>query len=395
MVKRTRLNKMKYIAIVAHTSGDSRCEMLKGFARYMQVHPKIAIRQVLPPRHNEVLKLNEFSGIITDGLNKPHIEMLKAPGLPIVDLSGEMIDDPEIITIDNDLEKTGTMVAERFLQRGFKNFAYFGIDGKRACDTMSNAFCARVEKEGYACSILKMNNFFIPMYITKPCKHGNGRILKWLKNLPHHTAVFCLNDAMAQAVLSWCIEIGRAVPQDIAIIGTNNDISRCMCSPVPISSVDMNWSELGYAAMRLVAHAIDHPLEPKVRHPFLIPPGPIVERESTAVYPVDPPWLSEALSLIDTNMNRPISAADLAANAGVSHTTLQTAFRKALGTSPGKYILSVKMREAKRLLGEGNFSVKEVASMTGFASRSYFSHTYSGYFGHAPVKYRTDPRRAT
>lgn len=118
-------------------------------------------------------------------------------------------------------------------------------------------------------------------------------------------------------------------------------------------------------------------------------PVGIVERESTATYPVNPPWLAKALLLLDSNLDKPISAANLANAAGVSQTALQKSFRKAFGTSVGKYILSTKMCAARRFLAEEGLSVKEVARKTGFATPNYFCQTYHAHFSHSPSSDRT------
>lgn len=108
------------------------------------------------------------------------------------------------------------------------------------------------------------------------------------------------------------------------------------------------------------------------------------ERRGTAVYPVDPPFLARALLALDGNLDKPISSSKLAADVGVSLSTLSTAFRKTFGTSVGKYALSVKMREAKRLAATGRFSVKEIAAMTGFSSQAHFCKTYRAFYGRTP-----------
>ena len=83
-------------------------------------------------------------------------------------------------------------------------------------------------------------------------------------------------------------------------------------------------------------------------------------------------------------MEHSVSATELAKEVGVSSTTLRTAFRKVLGTSLGKYALSVRMREAKRLMMEERFSVKEIATKMGFSSQAYFSAAYRAFYGHPP-----------
>ena len=99
---------------------------------------------------------------------------------------------------------------------------------------------------------------------------------------------------------------------------------------------------------------------------------------------MDPPYLAKALLLIDDNIEKPLSAAELAKAVGVSSTSLRSAFRNVFGKSLGKYALSVRMREAKRLLTEERVSVKEVASMSGFSSQAYFSAAYHAFHGRPP-----------
>ena len=195
-----------------------------------------------------------------------------------------------------------------------------------------------------------------------------------------------MNDIRAQHLLQTCLELGRDVPGDIAVMGQHNDIAICTCSPVTITSIDANMRGVAYAAMRILDHAIDHPVKPKLRPTFRARPVGIVERESTATYPVNPPWLANALLLLDANLDKPISAADLANAAGVSQTALQKSFRKAFGTAVGKYILSAKMHTAKRLFCEEALSVKEVAARTGFSTPNYFCQTYHAFYGHAPSR---------
>jgi AraC-like DNA-binding protein len=101
---------------------------------------------------------------------------------------------------------------------------------------------------------------------------------------------------------------------------------------------------------------------------------------------VTPPWFADALVHIDRNISRPISAADVVEVTGKSSTAVEKRFRAAFGTSVGKYILSLKMNEAARLIAEGRLSVKEIAARTGFNSPQYFCRSYRSYFGHSPLR---------
>lgn len=369
--------------------------ILSGVAEYMQ------------KRRGFVLQNIPFTEILSDSLNRRFdgiiinlcaentrklLGTLKGAKLPIVDTSAE-IENPALIRVDLDIVREGTMAAEWFLRRGFRNFACCGFHGVATypfSDILEGAFASVAKRAG--CQY---------MTFTMPSVAGNNRqylrvvqraLNDWVATLPPRTAVFCVQDRRAVMLTQACLTCGRAVPEDIAIMGRNNDIITCSCAPVPISSVNSNLEGQGFAAMRLLADAIEHPVAPKLRPVFRVPPLGIVERESTAVYPVDPPFLAKALLLLDETMEQPLSATALAKAVGVSSTTLRAAFRKVLGTSLGKYALSVRMHEAKRLMMEERFSVKEVAARTGFSSQAYFCYAYRAFYGHPPSQSRNAKR---
>ena len=377
MASSSRNRQWKRVAVVYSGIGEHSCELLRGIAQYVQEHRHYTVYNMFTGelRGARPFRDHRLDGIIANVCSRAVIGQVKEAGVPVVDLSGQMEDDPEFISVDQDPVKLGTMVAERFIQRGFTSFAYYGIPDNRFCEHHARAFTATVEKARRRCSTFF--RYRLSAETRKPFR-------EWVASLPPHTAVFCMNDSMAEDLLKFCLQLGRAVPDDIAIMGEGNEVALCTCQPVTLSSIDDNWRGLGYAAMRIMANVLKNPVAPKRRRVFRVPPGSIVERESTAIYPVDPPWLADALSLLDTGIDRPLTTADLAEAAKVSQPTLQAAFHKTFGTSAGRYILSVKMREAKRLVDEGYLTVKEIAARIGFTSRSYFSRTYSEYYGRPP-----------
>ena len=383
--KNIKLKKNRTIAFVFPSPMSSfRNEVLMGMAQYAQKRRNIVIRCFDEDDLGEKNIFAECDGIFTDLPNGKAIDHMAATGLPIVRFHDEP-KRPNMIDIGFDDRRIGAMAAEWFLRRGFKNFAYCGNRGDNDSDAVERSFVSTVAKAGFECSV-----FDEPAMVRKRKYKRTFDIAlrcmgQWAQTLPQHTAVLCLHDYRASIFLQVCMRHGRSVPNDIAIMGQYNDVAICACSPVTITSVDVNTRAFGEAAMRILESAIDNPVAPKLRPTYFVPPVGIVERESTAVYPVNPPWLAETLLLLDKNLDTPISATDLAKAAGVSHTALQRAFRKAFGTTPGKYIMSVKMREAKRLLDESRINVKGVAARTGFSSQQYFSHAYREFYGHPPI----------
>ncbi len=382
------MSAMKTIALFSENAREYGRQFLKGVANYALGRHDWQLRLLSP---NDIGNRRAFAGvdgIIARIVGEKYIAQLKATGLPIVDAICEL-DDPALIGVDNDCTKIGKIAAEYFMQRGFKSFAYCGYRGTRYSDARLSAYSAALRRSGFSCAEFTArepptNAIFFNEEVKPP--RNNAKLRKWVASLPPRTAVFCANDLRAYHVLCSAQEIGRAVPNDLAVLGVDNDELLCSYASVAISSIDPNAFGVGYAAARLMDAALAHPERPKARPIFKVRPGRLVERTSTAVFPLDPPWFAKALSYIETHMSSPISTAEAARAAGVSQTALQTAFHAQFGMSAGKYIRGVKMREADRLLHDGTLSVKEIAARTGFVSHPHFSRTYHDHFGHPPTR---------
>ena len=376
------IRQMRTVAVVCGEN-DFCTELIKGISQYAHARHNFILRH-FPPRYiDEGGSFAGCDGIIAAAYTRKRTLRLKETGLPIVDLSGEVEDDPTFICVDIDIDKAAAMAAETFLRRGFTSFAYLGYLGRRYSDNMGEAFESALGKTGHSCIRFDTD---ITIEAGKSANANKKRLKKWAADLPAHTAVYCFNDVFADVLRQSCLDLGRSIPDEIAILGSCNHVFLCERPPVTLSSIDLNYHDLGYAAMRILASAIENPVKPKPRPTFRTTTMKVVERESTAVYPVEPPWLARALSLLEINMDRPMTTADLATEAGVSQPTFQAAMRKQFGMRTGEYILSVKMREAQRLIDEGRLSMKEIAARTGFANQSYFTNVYKKYYGHPPSK---------
>ena len=201
------------------------------------------------------------------------------------------------------------MAATHFLRRGFRKFAFCGYKGTRYSDERFAAFMKTLAEAGFECgeypAVEKPADIILYGDHTMRPKNMR-RFAAWVSNLPQNTAVFCANDIRAYHVLRVCLDIGRDVPSDIAIMGVDNDSVLCSCAPVSLTSIDPNAFNVGYDAARLLDTVIEHPDVTQKEHPaFLVKPMGVVERKSTATYPVNLPWLTKALNYVDTNMDKP------------------------------------------------------------------------------------------
>lgn len=316
---------------------------------------------------------------------------LRRTNRPIVDVYCAM-PHGSVAGVDSDHEAVGRMAAEYFIDHRFSSFAYCGYDGVPFSDARCEAFAARLASDGYECLRYESPKAAVDFF--------NGRLLRredlsdtpdmrslrtFAAKLPKSTAVFCSHDLRAYHFAAAAAAAGRAVPDDIAILGCDNDTLVCAFSPVPLSSIDPDAFEVG----RRAAARLDAMLSGGASARFeKVAPLRVVERKSTEVYPLDPPWLSDALVYIHRHYSDNLAAGDVYAHLGLSHTPVDKAFKKALGTSVHQEVLRVKLEEAARLLrGGGAASVGEVAKRCGFARQEHFWHAFKGRFGVSPSLY--------
>ena len=380
-------NKPRTIAFYSNNvlSAAFTSAFLSGMTRYIQKFRNMSIQDISSMSLADI-DLGAYDGIAVSINRHDEFEFLRASGIPVVLLHGECPDDLDIAAVDTDNGKVGSMAAEWFLRRGFRKLAYCGLTGLPTSDMIGRSFAESAAMAGVDSFVYDESSILN----LEPVHERNIETLqrgleKWIPTLPARTGVLCMHDFRANALLQACLRLGRAVPGDIALMGVGNTTSICSCSTVTISSVEADLPAIGEAAMRLMDDILSHPQEAKIRPTVLLPPLGVVERESTAVYPVDPPYLAKALQAMNANLGSPVSISKLAEAAGVSTTTLQAAFRKEFGMSAGKYLMDLRMREARRLVETGAFSMKEVASRTGFSSQSHFSQTYRKFYGHPPI----------
>ena len=213
---------------------------------------------------------------------------------------------------------------------------------------------------------------------------GEHLLQTWLGKLPRPVAVFAANDLLAVTVSRLAKNAGVAVPEDMAILGVDDDRLLCACAETPISSIDPNAFGIGFSAARALAAVLKMPPSRK-RHPVHhVAPRGIVERASTERHAVSPVWFADVLGYIDSAIDKPLSTVDLVTRTERSHVTISKMFGERLGMSPVRYITSVKMKAAKKMLAEGNLLVKEIAARTGYASIARFSTVYRAFWGHSP-----------
>lgn len=380
----------KVIIVVekSRSYGRSICEGIISFAARQGNWTLSSVR----PEKLSVRDLKSADGAIVRIETETMARKLRKTGIPVIDLYCERIR-PGVHRVDCDHVETGRLAAEYFLSHHFCNYAFCGFDGYPFSDTKRESYVQRLREAGFTCHSYRpkdgrsqWSNLCFEEDADKAIDRPT--LAAWLESLPRPSAVFCCSDARACHVTTLCRELGLRVPQDISVLGVDDDRLLCSLSTPPISSISRYATLVGETAARTLNDLMEGRHD--VPHLQIIPSGKVVERASTLFYPVDPPWLSRALAFIDQNVHEPIDANAVFDHIGVSHTAAERIFRKELGTTVARRIAETKLREADRLIATSDMRTYEIADALGYSSAAAFCRVYRRIRGHSPLQ----PRRA-
>lgn len=377
---------MKKIAIMLESTRAYARAVVEGVAAFAQERRDWILRPVNAQTASPA-RLRGFDGIIARILDDATAERLAKTGLPIVDVFCQK---PRtgFASVESDHHAIGRMARAFFTSRGFANFAYCGMPGIAFSDKRQDTF---VDNDTHIFTPRQSmfrgkDDFYTDRIDRLPDRPA---LKKWLLSLPKPIGVFCCNDLRAIQLEQVALECGLNVPKDVAILGVDNDTMLCSFAEVPLSSIRPNSFKVGYDAARILSAVMTRQADDRPHKTHSVPPGELVERMSTEFMPVNPPWLGKVLIHIETNMRRPIGAREIFDLAERSSTYVEQVFKDKLGKSVQAYVTAVKMREAKRLLGDGRLRISEIAYQCGFASPQYFCRTFTAHFGKSPKAYRT------
>ena len=335
----------------------------------------------------------DIDGFIARVMDDRAEEQLRATGKPVVDVFFER---PRMgfAAADQNALLVGQMAAQHFIEHRFTNFAFCGYNGRSYSDRRRDAFMQCLEQNHFPCAVyrtppsaLKDFNNSVVLQERFGFASDHRALRTWISKLPKPVGVFCSHDMRAYHLAEACRSQGLQIPEDVAILGADDDELVCNFSDPPLSSIDQNAFGIGYAAAKTLESMLQNP--DVVPSPVLIDPIRLIERESTRIYTVSPPWLSDALIFIRRNISNNITASDVYAAVGKSHTLVDSAFRRTFGTSVQKTIIRTRLEEAKRLIRDTSLTLTEIAAKTGFSTAQYFCSSFSKTFGTSPSAYRS------
>lgn len=359
-------------------------KVLRGVASFARMRKTWLFEFELLAKIDELLArgLSHADAVIIRGAQRDWVEQVVQSGLPAVNVSAELpsFDLPSVIS---DNASIGQLAAKHLLGRGFRQFACCGLGNRANFDQRIRSFVQTVEEAGFPCRVLpESDRPFEPLLSDEQA----ATLRLWLRRLPRPSGLLAGNDEMGRLLTELCRQLEIRVPEDLAIIGVDNDEVVCELSSPPLSSIDHGAERVGYTAAKLLSRLMMGQKPPP--RPILIQPVGVVTRRSTEILAIDEPVVAECVRYIRENVERKIEVEDLVRHSGVSRRWLEICFRRALGRPPAAEIRRAQVELAKRLLTETDMLMPAIAAASGFTDAKLLIAVFRREVGQTPTAYR-------
>ena len=355
--------------------------ILRGIADFAKIHRNwdFDFNPLSDWNYSRSLSKEDFDGFIIQIKDREQAEFLTRIGVPAVNVANILDPPPLLPGVFPDDVATGRMAARYLMEeRHLSSFAFCGPCELECCRIRRDAFCAAISP--YSCLVL-----------DAPREGANvAQRDELLKSLVRPVGIFCYNDATAREVVREVVRIGAVVPDEVAVLGVDDDEIQCELSGVRLSSVRLNTEQIGYEAAALLARLIAGEASPA--KPILIPPREVITRRSTDVIALPDVEVAAVVRFIRDRGGRDISVDDLLQRTTLSRRSLEMRFRKVLGRSPYQEIRRVQIERARLLLSGTDRPVREIADACGFKETRQLSTAFQERFGLSPRQYRRRSR---
>lgn len=367
---------MTSIAMIADFTTSYGRQALWGVGRYCREVNHWLVNPISILGWGSFDALSEFDGVVIQA-NTPEIaQRVAACGRPAVN-TADNFPDPPLPTVRSDHEEIGRLACEHFLDRGFRNLVFVGEKGQWYAEQRGASFLRRAR--GARARVLEL---WLPpdMFAAKQ------ELQDQLGSLPRPVGLFACNDRWGWWAGLECRAFGWRVPEDVAIVGVDNDVIMCQLCHPPLSSVATPSVRIGYEAAALLARLMAGEKPPN--GPVVVAPNGVVTRQSSDVLAVDDEVVADALRYIRDHGSEPINVGSVVDYLAVSRRRLEQRFRSVLGRTPADEIRRVRIERACKLLATTDVSLSAIAMECGFSDAPRLTKVFRRETGTTPSEFR-------
>ena len=296
-------------------------------------------------------------------------------------------------TVHLDNVAVGRMGAEHFLQRGFRNLLFCGAQDALWSRQRWQGF-RQAGRAGLNSRTAARAGLTVRLHDLNQAGHEYPRdltthILGRSLAGPYPLGVMADCDSTARLVARACLEQSIHVPEEVAILGVDNDELMCGLDFVPLSSVAPDLEQVGHLAAEMLVRLMDG-APPRIRagRAVLVQPAGVVTRRSTNVLAVDDPAVAAALRFIWDHAAEPITVEQTAESVRLSRRSLDRRFQAILNRSPAEELLFIRLERARQLLRDTNMLMHDVARVAGFTNVNHLGRCFRRQLKLTPTAYR-------
>lgn len=322
-------------------------------------------------------------GIIIASNDKKELSLAGKMRTPVINLAGGLADTCAIPRVMVNHYEAGGLAAEHLIDQGLSQLAYFGWKHLWYSEQRYRGFCDRAAAFGTECHVLLRETAGDTNLSWTEQMTALGH---WLKSLPLPCGIFAMNDFWAQLLMEACSEVGLRMPEDIAVIGMDNNEIICEHSTPTLTSIGRSSKRVGYEAAALLDRMIMG--EPDLPEEVLISPSEIIFRESSDMLYCSDPLVRQAIEFMREHLREQFNMDTVAGHLGISKRKLERKFSEAVNSSPRQHLIKLRINHAKALIKrEPDRTVQNIAQACGFSTMPTFYTSFQRLAGLSPAKF--------
>ena len=361
--------------------------VMRGIAKYVETYgPWSLFIDPLADSHYSQGRSENWhgDGILTYIVEANRAERLRTSQIPTVELFAYRTDRKLPLVAHDDMA-VGRMAADHLMGRHFRRFAFSGYIGALWSDRRMQGFTDHLQAAG--CPVPSCLQIERPETLSE-WEKVQQELTVWLKGLPKPIGLMASSDHHAQRILDACQRAGVVVPEEVAVIGVDNDEETCRLSDPPLTSVILDSERVGYEGAKLLDKLMRGKVKTRQPTQIFIPPLGVVSRQSTDVTAINDPLVASAARTIRERACQGLSVDELVDSLKISRSIFYQRFHDALGRSPHYEILRIQLDRVKSLLTQTSLPLKEIAEMSGFSNPNYLNVAFKRELGMTPGEYR-------
>ncbi len=362
--------KMKKVALLVETSREFGRQLIIGVARYSRIHgpwtfykESIDFKSTIP----SLARWKPDGLIIRDSLITEELHKLKIPTIVALHCSSPQGHMPVIRT---DSISIAEIASHHLIEKGLKNFAFCGFKNYNWSIERGKYFCKFNEEAGYGTRVYTPPD----NVMENDWEYEQQYLSEWVVSLPKPVGIFACNDDRGQHILEVCKQSNLKVPEEVAVIGVDNDPLICDISDPPMTSIALSIEAAGYEAAKLMDQMIDGKRISDKQ--ILVTPSYLVQRQSSDILAVNDADVARAIQFIIKNAKNKILVEDVVKTTGISKSTLERKFRRTIHRSIYNEIQNVRIDLISKLLLETDMSISQITSLFDFTDVEHISRYF-------------------